>query len=673
MNSPSGRSPVDIPGPPPELERVLLVANARPLGWISDRIAGIVEGPTPVWWWVAFIPSVGLLLLLITLIAYLISSGVGVWGLDHPVMWGWAIVNFVWWIGIGHAGTLISAILFLLRQRWRTSINRAAEAMTIFAVMCAGIFPLIHVGRVWFAWWLLPLPLQEGVWPQFRSPLMWDVFAVSTYFTVSVLFWYVGLIPDVAILRDRARTKARQIIYGVLALGWTGSNRHWSNYERAYLILAGLATPLVLSVHSTVSLDFSVSQLPGWHTTIFPPYFVAGAIYSGFGMVLTLVLPLRKLLKLEEIITLRHIELMCKVTLLTGSIVGYSYAMEYFVAWYSGNPYERWTFWHRIFGTYWYGGWAMLAFNVLTPQVFWFKRVRQNLIAVFVVSILVNVGMWFERFMIVVGSLYQDFIPANWGYYRPTWVDVCTYLGTFGLFFTCFLLFVRFLPLVAASEVKGVTPQADPHHPLGGAKAMKSTAEPEMFYGLAGPAPGGPGAAVKSPEPYGLLAEFGSVAEVLEAAKKIRAAGFTRWDVFTPFPVHGLDKAMGLRNSQVGWFSFIGGAMGYVGGMVMIWYMNAVDYPVLIGGKPMFSPFYPFVPCFELTILLGSFGALLGMLFLNRLPRLHHPLLKSRRFAQVTHDKFYLVIETSDLKYSERETFQLLAATGSRAIELVTE
>jgi Ni/Fe-hydrogenase subunit HybB-like protein len=671
MNELATTPTFQVSGPPPELDRTLLVANARPLGWISDKIAGIVEGPTPTWWWWAFIPSFSLFLLLVVMVIYLIATGIGVWGLSHPVMWGWAIVNFVWWIGIGHAGTLISAILFLLRQRWRTSINRAAEAMTIFAVMCAGIFPLIHVGRVWYAWWLLPLPNPLGVWPQFRSPLMWDVFAVSTYFTVSVLFWYVGLIPDVAIIRDRARNKLRQFIYGLLALGWRGSNRHWSNYEKAYLILAGLATPLVLSVHSTVSLDFSVSQLPGWHTTIFPPYFVAGAIYSGFGMVLMLVLPLRKLLKLEEIITPRHIDLMCKVTLVTGSIVGYSYAMEYFIAWYSGNPYERWTFWHRLFGTYWYGGWAMLLFNVLTPQVFWFKRARHNLIVVFIVSILVNVGMWFERFMIVVGSLYQDFVPGNWGFYKPTWVDVCTYLGTFGLFFTCFLLFVRFLPLIAASEVKGVTPQADPHHPLGGAKPSRAVLKGDTSSTRRDSNLAGRSTANSAPKPYGILAEFDTTAAILRAATQVRNAGFKRWDAFTPFPVHGLDKAMGLRNSQVGWFSFLGGAAGYVSGMLMIWYMNAFDYPLVVGGKPMFSPFYAFVPSFELTILLGSFGAVLGMLFLNRLPRLYHPLLKNRRFAQVTHDKFYLVIETSDPGYEETETHRLLEATGSKVIELV--
>ena len=455
-----------VPVPPPELRRIPLVANNRNFAWISDKIAGVAEGKTPLWWWAAFVPSVLCMMMLFSMITYLITTGVGVWGNMRPVMWGWPIVNFVWWIGIGHAGTLISAILFLLRQRWRTGVNRAAEAMTIFAVMCAGIFPLIHIGRVWFGWWLFPIPNANGIWPQFRSPLMWDVFAVSTYFTVSLLFWYVGLIPDLATMRDRAKTKIRQFLYGLFALGWTGSNRHWRNYEKAYLILAGLATPLVLSVHSIVSLDFSVSQLPGWHTTIFPPYFVAGAIYSGFGMVLTLLVPLRSMCKLEDIITTRHIDVMCKVTLATGSIVGYAYLMEYFIAWYSGNPYERWTFWHRMFGTYWYGGMAMMMFNAIVPQLFWIKWCRRNLVAVFIISILANVGMWFERFVIVVGSLYQDFLPANWSYFKPTWVDVCTYLGTFGLFFTLFLLFLRFLPLIAISEVKGVTPQADPHNPL---------------------------------------------------------------------------------------------------------------------------------------------------------------------------------------------------------------
>ena len=457
---------------PVELERPALIQNQRNVGWISDRVAEIVEGKTPTWWWCAFVPSFLAMTMLLAMMTYQISTGVGVWGNNHPVAWGWDIINFVWWIGIGHAGTLISAILFLLRQRWRTAVNRAAEAMTIFAVMCAGIYPAIHVGRVWFDWWLFPFPNANGpIWPQFRSPLMWDVFAVSTYFTVSVLFWYVGLVPDLAVMRDRAKTKVRKFIYGFFALGWTGANRHWSNYEKAYLILAGLSTPLVLSVHSIVSLDFAVSQVPGWHTTIFPPYFVAGAVFSGFGMVLTLLIPLRKILKLEDLITMRHIELICKVTLATGSIVGYAYGMEVFIAWYSGNPYERFAFLNRAVGPYWWGYWTMIICNVVIPQLFWFKKIRNNLFIVFIMSIFVNIGMWFERFVIIVISLHREFLPGNWGYFRPTIVDILTYIGTFGLFFTFFLLFLRFLPMIAISEVKGVAVQADPHHPLGGAKA----------------------------------------------------------------------------------------------------------------------------------------------------------------------------------------------------------
>jgi Ni/Fe-hydrogenase subunit HybB-like protein len=460
---------VPVQAPPRELEREPLVLNQKSIGSISDAIAGIAEGKTPWWWWAAFVPALILLTVLFTLISYLVSAGTGVWGLAHPVMWGWAIINFVWWIGIGHAGTLISAILFLLRQKWRTGVNRAAEAMTIFAVMCAGIYPLIHVGRIWLGWWLFPIPMSQGIWPQFRSPLMWDVFAVSTYFTVSLLFWYMGLIPDLAVMRDRSKTKIRKFLYGLFAMGWTGANRHWSNYEKAYLILAGLSTPLVLSVHSIVSLDFAVSNLPGWHTTIFPPYFVAGAVFSGFGMVLTLLIPLRSVLKLEEIITIRHIDLMCKVTLATGTIVGYAYAMEFFIAWYSGNPYERFTFVNRAFGPYGWGYWIMISCNVITPQFFWIKWFRRNVVVVFILSIFVNIGMWFERFVIVM-TTHRDFLPASWGFYAPTWVDIWTYIGTFGLFFTMFLLFMRFLPIIAIAEVKAITPQADPHHPLGGAK-----------------------------------------------------------------------------------------------------------------------------------------------------------------------------------------------------------
>jgi molybdopterin-containing oxidoreductase family membrane subunit len=400
------------------------------------------------------------------MIGYLVLNGVGVWGVNKPVGWGFAIVNFVFWIGIGHAGTLISAILFLFRQKWRTSINRFAEAMTIFAVMCAGLFPAIHVGRVWVLYWMAPIPNQMAMWPNFRSPLVWDAFAVGTYFTVSLLFWYTGMIPDLATFRDRARTRGRQIVYGLLALGWTGSSRHWHRFERVYLILAALATPLVLSVHSVVSFDFAVSQLPGWHATIFPPYFVAGAIFGGMAMVLTLAVPARELFGLKDLITPRHLENMCKITLLTGSMVAYAYLLEVFTAWYSGNPYESFMARTRALGPYAWAYWTMIACNVVAPQLFWIKKLRTRPWVIFLIALAVNLGMWFERFVIVISSLAQDFLPASWGYYRPTWVDLLTLAGSFGLFFTLFLLFCRYLPLVAMAEVKAVLPQADPHaHP----------------------------------------------------------------------------------------------------------------------------------------------------------------------------------------------------------------
>ena len=444
--------------------RAPLILGGHDFRSLTDAVyRPLVTKPT-LGWWACFLPSLGLLGLLGVSTAWLFWEGIGIWGLNNPVGWGWAIVNFVFWVGIGHAGTLISAILFLFRQKWRTSINRSAEAMTIFAVMCALIFPGIHVGRVWAAYWMFPVPNQMAMWPNFRSPLLWDVFAVSIYGTVSALFWYVGLIPDLATVRDRARDRLRKTIYGALALGWRGSNRHWQHYERAYLILAALATPLVLSVHSIVSMDFAVSQIPGWHTTIFPPYFVAGAIFSGFAMVITLMVITRKVFGMERIITTRHFENMAKIILVTGSMVGYAYAMEFFIAWYSGNPYEQFTFANRMFGPYAWAYWTMVTCNVLSPQIFWWKKARTHMGILFVMSIFVNIGMWFERFVIVASSLHRDFLPSSWDYYSPTFWDVAAFLGSFGLFFTMFCLFVRFLPIVALAEVKGVLPEADPHH-----------------------------------------------------------------------------------------------------------------------------------------------------------------------------------------------------------------
>ena len=451
---------------PTPLPRAELVLQHRDFKWITDKICGLVEGPTPLWWWYCFAVAIFVASFTVAGLTYLVGTGVGVWGHANPVNWAWDIVNFVFWIGIGHAGTLISAILCLLRQKWRTSINRAAEAMTIFAVVCAGIFPVFHVGRIWFAWYLFPIPNSNYIWQNFRSPLEWDVFAVSTYGTVSVLFWYVGLIPDLGTLRDRftaAGNLLKARIYGFFAMGWRGSNRHWSNYEMAYLILAGISTPLVLSVHTIVSFDFAVSLLPGWHTTIFPPYFVAGAIFSGFGMVMTLMLPLRSIFRLEDLITQYHIDNMCKITLATGTMVGYAYGMEFFIAWYGANPYEGFAFINRAFGHYAWAYWIMISCNVITPQFFWFKAVRHNTTLVWILSIFVNVGMWFERFVIIVTSLARDFLPSSWGYYSPSIVEIFTFFGTFGVFSTLFLLFIRFVPIMPMSEVKAVIPQADPH------------------------------------------------------------------------------------------------------------------------------------------------------------------------------------------------------------------
>ena len=436
-----------------------LMTGENPLGSITEQVAALAERPKPPGaWTIAFAISSSLTVMLFALIGYLIVTGVGVWGNNSPVAWGWPIVNFVFWVGIGHAGTLISAILFLFRQDWRTSINRFAEAMTIFAVTCAGIFPAIHIGRVWFVYWLAPLPNSLAMWPNFRSPLLWDVFAVTAYATVSAMFWYLGMLPDLATLRDRATSRIRKIAYGIASLGWTGSSKQWRLFEMAYLLLAALATPLVLSVHTIVSFDFAVSQVPGWHTTIFPPYFVAGAVFSGFAMVITLMVPARQFFGLKNLVTLRHLENMCKIVLATGMMVGYAYATEFFIAWYGGNEYEQFAFINRALGPYAWAYWTMVSCNVLAPQLFWFKSVRTTPWAMVVICVLVNVGMWFERFVITVTSLSRDFLPSSWGYFTPTLVDVLMFVGSFGLFFTLFLLFCRFLPMVAMAEVKSVLP-----------------------------------------------------------------------------------------------------------------------------------------------------------------------------------------------------------------------
>src|ERR1700686_4313431 len=422
---------------------------------VTVKISAIVLARrTPKWWLFGFLISFALVVLLMVSVTYLLVAGVGIWGIQIPIAWGFAIINFVWWIGIGHAGTLISAILLLLRQQWRTSINRFAEAMTIFAVSCAGIFPLIHMGRPWLGYWLFPYPDTMKTWPNFRRPVVWDAFAVSTYATVSLLFWFIGLIPDLATLRDRARNRPAKLIYGLLAMGWRGSAVHWERHETALLLLAGPPTPLVLSLPTIVSFDFAFAIVPGWHATIFPPYFVAGAIYAGFAMVLTLSIPIRKLFRLEDFITMRHLDNMGKVLLATGLIVGYGYMMEAFSAFYSGNQYERFMILNRMTGPYAPMYWILIACNIVTPQFLWFRKIRSKVGALFAIAMVVNMGMWLERFVIVVTSLHRDFLPPSWGNYSPTRWDFATFFGTIGLFLFLVFLFIRFLPLISIFEMR---------------------------------------------------------------------------------------------------------------------------------------------------------------------------------------------------------------------------
>jgi molybdopterin-containing oxidoreductase family membrane subunit len=439
-----------------------VIEPGHTFGSVTDKISSIVlTRRTPLGWFVGAGVGFALTMVLFVSLAYLLVEGTGIWGINVPVAWGFAIINLVWWIGIGHAGTLISAILLLLRQDWRTSINRFAEAMTLFAVACAAIFPLFHTGRPWLAvYWLLPYPNTMNIWPQFRSPLIWDVFAISTYATVSLLFWYVGLIPDLATLRDRAKSRGARIAYGMLAMGWRGSAIHWHRYETAYLLLAGLATPLVVSVHTVISFDFSISILPGWHATIFPPYFVAGAIYAGFAMVLTLAIPLRAMYGLEDFITMRHLENMAKILLVTGLIVFYGYLMEAFFAWYSGNTFERYMIVNRMLGPYAPVYWSLIFCNGLAPQVLWLKRARTSIIWLFLVAMVVNVGMWLERFVIVITSLHRDFLPGAWEMYYPTIWDWATYAGTIGLFLMLLFLFIRVLPMISIFEMRTLLPEA---------------------------------------------------------------------------------------------------------------------------------------------------------------------------------------------------------------------
>jgi Ni/Fe-hydrogenase subunit HybB-like protein len=437
--------------------REALVLGDKSYHDITEDICRPIEGKPNKYWWIAFSISFAIFLWWAVCLSYTIGEGIGVWGLNRTVGWAWDITSFVWWIGIGHAGTLISAVLLLFRQKWRMGINRSAEAMTIFAVICAATYIIAHMGRPWLAYWAIPLPNQFGsLWVNFNSALVWDVFAISTYFSVSLVFWYSGLIPDFAVIRDRAKTKCRKIAYTLLSFGWIGSAKNWQRFEEMALVLAGISTPLVLSVHTIVSFDFATSLVPGWHTTIFPPYFVAGAIFSGFAMVQTLLIITRKVLTLENYITIYHIDMMNRIILITGSIVGVAYITEFFMAWYSGVQYEQYAFLNRMAGPYWWAYWSMMTCNVITPQLFWSSKLRESLVATFIISIFVNIGMWFERFVIIVTSLHRDYLPSSWTMFSPSWVEVGLFIGSIGLFFTLFLLFARFFPVIALSELKTI-------------------------------------------------------------------------------------------------------------------------------------------------------------------------------------------------------------------------
>jgi Ni/Fe-hydrogenase subunit HybB-like protein len=615
-------------------------------------------------WLIGFAASATLLLVGLISVTWLIVRGVGIWGVNVPVAWGFAIINFVWWIGIGHAGTLISAILLLLRQEWRTSINRFAEAMTLFAVACAGIFPLLHLGRITRFYYLLPYPSTMSIWPQWRSPLVWDVFAVLTYFTVSLLFWYVGLVPDLATMRDRAPRKWVRVIAGVLALGWRGSARHWQRYQTAYLILAGVATPLVVSVHSIVSLDFSTAIVPGWHSTIFPPYFVAGAIYQGFAMVLLIAIPLRAAFGLHDMITARHLDLMAKVMLTSGLIVAYGYLIENFVAWYSGDEFERYIVHNRVAGPYRGYYLATILCNVVAAQALWLRRVRRSPLALMLLGLIISLGMWLERFVIVVVSLHRDFLTSSWGFYSATFWDWTVYLGTIGLFVAALFLFVRLLPTISIFEVRELLHHVRGHHPPPTTAARVEPAgdiEPDEAARNA--------AVEESGESlYGVMGEYTSPEDVTHAARYCVDAGFTRVEAYTPFPVKGLSEALRQPPTRLPLVAALGAVCGGGGAYFMQWYTAVRDYPLNIGGRPLHS--WPsFLPLtFELAVLGAATFMLVAMFLRNGFPQPYHPVFDAEGFERATTDRFFLCIERRDPRFDAEIARRVLRDSGASRI-----
>ena len=612
-----------------------LIKGNKSAADVTRDVCGALDGKPTLLWWLGLGLSFSALMLGVVAVSYQTVTGIGTWGLNSTVGWAFDITNFVFWIGIGHAGTLISAILFLFRQRWRTSVNRAAEAMTLFAVMCAGLFPVIHMGRPWLAFWMLPYPNTRGsLWINFRSPLIWDFFAITTYLTISAIFWYIGLLPDLATIRDRmkspesgfSRTRAR--IFSWLSLGWNASYSVWHRYEAVYLLLAGLATPLVLSVHTIVSMDFATAVVPGWHTTIFPPYFVAGAIFSGMAMVLTLMLVARKTMKLEDYITVRHVDVMCKLIILTSGLVGLAYATEFFIAFYSGNRYEQFAFINRATGPLAWGYWIMVGCNVLIPQVLWFARVRRTLTAVFIISLLVNVGMWFERFIIIVSSLERDYLPSSWASYSPTSIEIATLVGSFGLFFTCFLLFCRFVPVIAIAEIKAVLQPA--RHAGAPVRSSAPVVRESAASSTAGEGKRG-----------SLVAVFEREDDLLHAAAAARKEGLRIVDAFTPHAIHGLDRVMGFRPSRLTWVCFVLGLLGAGSILLFQYWASAVSWPINVGGKP-WNSLPAFIPVtFEVMVFCAGVGTVVAFIWSSGLRPGRRSALSDLR---VTDDRFALAI-----------------------------
>ncbi|MEZ4735219.1 MAG: quinol:electron acceptor oxidoreductase subunit ActD [Caldilineaceae bacterium] len=617
---------------------------------ITEKITdAVLTRVTPKSWFVGLAVGFLLLLLFFYAVAVLFLQGVGIWGINQPVAWGFAITNLVWWIGIGHAGTLISAILFLFRQEWRTSINRFAEAMTLFAVSCALLFPVLHVGRPWLAYWLFPYPNTFDLWPQFRSPLVWDAFAISTYALVSLMFWFDGLIPDLAAMRDRAEKRWLRYLYGFLALGWRGAAHHWQRYDSAYMLLAALATPLVVSVHSVVSFDFAVGVIPGWHSTIFPPYFVAGAIFSGFAMVMTLLIPLRKIYKFEDFITLQHLDNMAKVMLATGLFVAYGYLTEGFTAWYSGSGMERFWLFNRSFGPYWWAFWALMLCNIVIPQALWFGWVRSKPLLLFLVAITVNIGMWLERYVIIVVSLHRDFLPSSWGMYAGTIWDWATFLGTIGLFLTLIVVFIRVLPMISIFEMRHLLAETQKHAgDVGGtAAATPVTKTNSEFFVPEGPL-------------YGLMAEFDHPETLLEKARATYAAGYRKISAYSPFPIEELPAAIGVRRSRLPLLVLVGGLVGAAVGFGMQYYAAVIDYPWNIGGRPLNSWPSFIILTFEMTILFAAGSAVLGMLLRNGFPQPYHAVFNAPRFKFASQDRFFLCVEATDPKFDLKQTRHFL-------------